>query len=348
MIKVLIVEDSALVRQVLTSVLGADPEIKVIGTAVSGSEGVKLALELKPDIITMDIVMPDMDGVEATKQIMAYQPTPILLLTSSYPRKIDMVFKAISYGALDVAEKINFEQGIGEEGLKEILITKIKLLSRVKVIRHPLARLERAASSFQPKRIAESQVIKGEPLKKILAIAASTGGPQAIASILSHLPKIFPWGILVVQHIARGFDQGLVDWLASCCAISVKLAENNEEIKAGTAYIAPNDFQMKLKQQGVISIINEAPCGNFKPSADVLFKSVAEVYHYNSIAVILTGMGKDGASGIKAVKDAGGKTIAQDEKTSIVFGMPKEAIDAGGIDMVLAIDKISGEIMANI
>ena len=343
MIRVLIIEDSPLAAKVITKILESDPELKVIAVANSGREGIKLVLELKPDIITMDIMMPGIDGVEATKQIMSYQPTPILLLTSSYPSKMDDVFKAISFGALDVEEKINFGQVL-EEKAKELLIKKIKLLSGIKVIRHPLAKLEKNARAVE----APAVVKKALPLKRIVAIATSTGGPQALASILVKLPKSFPWGILIVQHIAKGFDRGLAEWLGKSCELKIKLAESKEDIKAGTAYIAPNDFQMKVKERGVIVLSDEASYGNFKPSADVLFKSVAEVYKNEAVGVILTGMGRDGASGIKLIKEAGGRTIAQDEKTCIVFGMPKEAIEIGGVDLVLPIDKIAGEILNNL
>lgn len=344
MIRILVVEDSPLAAKVIANILESDSELKVIAVANSGREGIKLALELKPDIITMDIAMPDIDGVEATKQIMAYQPTPILLLTSSSRSKMDDVFKAISFGALDVEEKIDFGQ-VFEAKRKELLIKKIKLLSVIKVIRHPLARLEKKSAAAG---VSELMVKKAVPLKRVVAVATSTGGPQALASILAKIPKDFPWGILIVQHIAKSFDRGLVEWLGNSCAIKIKLAEDNEEIKGGTAYIAPNDFQMKVKEGGVIILSSEASCGNFKPSADVLFKSVAEVYKYKAVGIILTGMGRDGASGIKLIKEAGGRTIAQDEKTSIVFGMPKEAIEMGGIDKVLPIDKIAEEILNNL
>lgn len=346
MINILIVEDSPLVSKVLTKLFDSDRELKVVGVAATGREGIRLASSLKPDIITMDIMMPDMNGVEATKQIMAYQPTPILLLTSSYPRKMDEVFKAISFGALDVVEKINFENDFIEEKVKDSLIDKIKLLSKVKVIKHPLAKLEKSAMPAASLKIGQAPP-KETLLRKIVAIAASTGGPQALSSVLTGIPKNFPWGIVIVQHIAKGFDRGLVEWLANSCAVKIKLAENNESIEAGTAYVAPNDFQMKVVKSGAVELSDEPPYGNFKPSADVLFKSVADVYKHESVGVILTGMGRDGAGGIKAIKEAGGKTIAQDEKTCIVFGMPKEAIDLGAVDKVLPIDKIAGEIINN-
>lgn len=343
MIKVLIVEDSSLVSRILTAVLDSDSELKVIGVARTGKEGVKLALELKPDIITMDILMPEMDGAEATKQIMAYQPTPILLLTSSHQKKMDKAFQAISFGALDMIEKMSFGQGLVEEDARSILIDKVKLLSKIKVIRHPLAKLEIEPLSYPHPRSAVTK--QDESLKKVIAIAASTGGPNALISILRQIPKNFPGTILIVQHITRGFSQGLVEWLAYSCSIEIKLAEDKEKIRAGVAYIAPNDVQMKVKKGGMIELKDDVPEENFKPSADILFGSVAEVYKDEVTGIVLTGMGRDGTLGIKAIKQSGGKTIAQDEKTCVVFGMPKEAISTGSIDKILPLDKITYEIL---
>lgn len=344
MIKILIVEDSPLVCKILTKVFESDPELRVVGIATTGKEAIKLVSELKPDIITMDIVMPDMDGIEATKHIMAYNPTPILLLTSSHQRKREAVFQAISFGALDVAEKTNFEQSLVDENEQEALLNKLKFLARIKVIRHPLARLERKPVLSKMGDFAPIQDNFGA-VSGVIAIAASTGGPQAVISILSRFPANIPYAVVLVQHIAKGFSEGLVDWLANSCSIKIKLAVNNEKISAATAYIAPNEVQMKVESGGIIRLSDDPPDGNFKPSANPLLSSVARVYKKSAIGVILTGMGRDGVSGIKAIKDSGGFTIAQDEKTSVIFGMPKEAIAAGAIDKILPMEKIADEIL---
>lgn len=345
LIKILIVEDSPLVCKILNKVFESDPELRVVGVASTGKEAVKLAMDLKPDIITMDIVMPDMDGVEATKQIMAYQPTPILLLTSSHLRKQEAVFRAISFGALDVAEKTSFEQSLVEDDVQERILSKIKLLSRIKVIRHPLARLEKERPVV---KIQESEGLEASVVQGIVAIAASTGGPQALAAVLSKFPINLPYAVLVVQHIAKGFSEGLVEWLSNACVIKIKLAENNEIIKPAIVYIAPNDTHMKIGEGGRIRLTDEPPDGSFKPSANALFYSAASAYKRKTIGVILTGMGRDGVLGIKAIKDSGGCTIAQDEKSCIIFGMPKEAIALGVIDKVLSIEKIADEVMAKL
>lgn len=347
MIKVLIVEDSPLISKILTKILESDHELQVVGVAQTGREGLRLATELSPDIITMDIVMPDMDGVEATKQIMAYKPTPILMLTSSHQRKKDEVFRAISFGALDVIEKTSFEQMLVEDNSKNNLIKKIKFLANIKVIKHPLAKLQQSlVSSDSIHLVAETKKSKRDlEFKGVIAIAASTGGPQALAAILNKLPVDFPWAILIVQHIARGFTHGLVEWLSKISAFKIKIAEDNEEITKCMAYVAPSGLHMRVAEGGIIRLGDDPPYRNFKPSADILFSSIAKVYNEQGIGIILTGMGRDGADGIGEIKKSGGRTIAQDEKTSVIFGMPKEAIERGAIDKVLSIDKIAEDLL---
>ncbi|HDZ77598.1 MAG TPA: response regulator, partial [Candidatus Omnitrophica bacterium] len=287
---------------------------------------------------------PDMDGVEATKQIMAYRPTPILILTASHSRKKNKVFQAISFGALDVLEKTNFEQdSTGNDGVDD-LIEKIKLLSKIKVIRHPLAKLQIKPKPSSLKKIIEG-VSESTTFNNIVVIAASTGGPQVVASILAKIPPSIPAAILVVQHIARGFDEGFVEWLSKNCPLEVKIPRDNQKLEMGTAYVAPTDTHMVIYREGIIGLTDDAPCGHFKPSADVLFESAAKNYGSKTIGVILTGMGKDGVSGIKTIKQLGGRTIAQNEESCVIYGMPKEAIEAGNIDKVLPPELIAEAII---
>lgn len=339
-IKVLIVEDSLSVSKVLTDILNSDPHIMVTGVAYNGKEAVEMASCLKPDIITMDIHMPVMDGLEATKQIMARNPVPILIIcASALEPETDMAFKAISYGALDVIDKK--QAGItGNEEYRKKLTEKIKFLSRITVIRHPLAAFS------DRKEIKKSfEVPKKEILDRIIAIATSTGGPDALRKILKDFPQKLPCGVVIVQHITSGFLEGLVAWLNSECQIKVKIAENSEEICPGTVYMAPTDLQMRVEQGGRIHLSNEPVHNGHKPSGDILLESVANVYKEKAIGVILTGMGRDGAMGIKAIKQMNGKTIAQDEKSCAVFGMPKAAIDMGVVDNVLPLENITEGIM---
>ena len=336
-IKVLIVEDSSLMCKVLTNILNSDSGILVVGTAYSGREAVNIVLSLKPDLITMDMHMPVMDGLEATKQIMAYNPTPILLISTSEEKlETIKIFEAISYGALDVVEKGNSDTAEDIKFRNE-LIEKVKFYSSVEVIHHPLAKLEKPVKQLEmPKKAA----LGG----KIVAIVASTGGPQALLLILKSLPKDFPCGIVVVQHITPGFVDGLAEWLNRECKIHVKIAQDSEEVLPSVVYIAPSGFQTRVEEGGRIHLTDEGPREGHRPSGDILLESVARIYKRGAIGVILTGMGKDGAAGIKAIKQVHGHTIAQDEKSSVIFGMPKAAIEMDAIDKVLPTDKIAEEI----
>jgi len=329
--RVLIVDDSPAACRLLEQWITADASLVVVGVAHNGQEAIRMTAQLKPDAVTMDIVMPLMDGLEATKQIMAYTPTPILIFASSVGEQNNaLAFEALSYGALDVIEK------------KDIptidLAARIKAIASVKVISHPLAKLERMRKQ-QPfdRQLAASEMI--------VALAASTGGPQALLTVLKQLPEDFPCGLVIVQHISAGFTQGLADWMDRECHIKVKLAVDGERISAGIAYVAPTGSQMRLGKGGVICLTDEPPCLGHKPSATILFESASEVYGSRAIGIILTGMGTDGAAGLLKLHAASGKVIAQDEKTSVVFGMPKAAIDSGSVDWVLPIDHVAGQLM---
>jgi two-component system chemotaxis response regulator CheB len=337
-IRVLIVEDSSLMCKVLTNILNSDTQILVVGTAYSGREAVKIVPNLKPDLITMDMHMPVMDGLEATKQIMAYNPTPILLIsTSDVKLETIKIFEAISYGALDVVEKGNSDAAEDIKFRNE-LVEKVKFYSSVEVIHHPLAKLEKPVKPLEmPKKAALGD--------KIIAIVASTGGPQALLVILKSFPKDFPCGIVVVQHITPGFVDGLAEWLDRECRIKVKIAQDSEEILPSVAYIAPSGFQTRVEERGRIHLSDEGPRDGHRPSGDILLESVARVYKRGAIGVILTGMGKDGALGIKVVKQMHGRTIAQDEKSSVIFGMPKAAIEMDAVDKVLSTENIAEEIV---
>lgn len=338
-IRVLVVDDSPLMCKVLTNILNPDPQILVAAIANNGKEAVEIVPRLKPDIITMDIHMPVMDGFEATRQIMAYNPTPILVVSSSvFKVGMDKVFKAISYGALDVLDKGELEIA-GDKKPGEVLIEKIKFLSNVKVIHHPLAKLK------QERPIVDLEAPKKKVLHKIVAIVASTGGPQALLEILKRFPKDFPCGIVIVQHITKGFVEGLVDWLDKECQLTVTIGKDSEEIRPGVAYIAPDSLQMRILEGGKIDLSNEPAYEGHIPSGDVLLESVARAYGEGAVATILTGMGRDGAMGMKAIKHMHGHTIAQDEKSCKVFGMPKAAIEMDVIDKTLPLERIAEEIV---
>ncbi len=339
MIRVLVVDDSPLMCKLLTTVMNADPQILVVAVANNGKEAVELVPRLQPDIITMDMDMPVMDGLEATKQIMAYHPTPILIVSSSvFKLGMEKVFKAISHGALDVIDKSELEF-IGDKKSGETLIAKIKFLTSARVMDQSLVKFRHERS------IIDLKAPKKKVSDKIVAIVASTGGPQALLKILQRLPEDFPCGIVIVQHITSGFLSGLVDWLAKECNIQVKIGEDSEEIRPGVAYIAPDSFHMRVKEGGKISLSDEPANNGHRPSGDVLLESVAKTYGKGGVAAILTGMGRDGAMGMKAIKQSQGITVAQNEESCVVFGMPNAAIEMKVIDKVLPLERIAEEIV---
>jgi len=338
MIRVLVIDDSPLMCKILTNILNSDPDILVAGVANNGKEALELVPCLKPNIITMDMDMPVMNGFEATKRIMTSHPTPILVVSSAvFKAGTEKVFEAISYGALDVIDKSELEL-VGDKKSGELLIAKIKFLDGIRSVRKQPANLRKERSPIDLK------VPKKKVSDKIIAMVASTGGPQALLEILKRLPEDFPCGIVIVQHITSGFLSGFVEWLYKECKIKVKIGEDSEEIKPGVVYLAPEDVQMRVVEGGRISLSDEPSHRGHKPSGDVLLESIARVYERGSIAVILTGMGKDGAMGMKAVKQFHGKTLAQDEKSCVVFGMPNVAIEMNVVDRVLPLEKMAEEI----
>lgn len=338
-IRVLIVEDSPLMAKTIEMILITDPSILVVGIVHDGREAVSAVASLKPDLVTMDLEMPVMDGLEATKQIMAYHPTPILVVSlSSSAGKSSQIFEAISYGALDFIDKKNLDLAQSKD-LQKILIEKVKFLSRARVISHPLAKFEKVKIG-KPLKVSSRR-----NMGRLVAIVVSTGGPQALLGILQSFPKDFPCGIVVVQHIISGFVAGLVEWLASQCQIKIKMAQDDELLRPGVVYVAPSDVHMKVQEGGKIKFSQEDLQSGHRPSGDVLLKSVAEIYGSGAIGVILTGMGRDGALGMQAISNRHGYTLAQDEKSCVVFGMPKAAIELGIVDKVLPLSKIAAEIV---
>lgn len=339
MIKVLIVEDVAVVREFLINILSSDPEIQVIGTANNGEEALEAAKRYKPDLITMDINMPKMNGFEATRRIMETTPTPIVIVTASWdPKEVTTSFRAMEAGALTVLEK---PRGMGHpdhESTAKELVQMVKLMSEVKVVRRwacprrepvipaapPLAELERISTKIE-----------------LVAMGASTGGPMVLQTILSRLPKDFSVPVLIVQHMATGFIQGFVEWLAQTCGRLIHVATQGVYLLAGHTYIAPDGFQMKVERGGKISLTCDEPVNGLRPSISYLFRSVANVYGQNAMGVLLTGMGNDGVEELKLLKDKGAITIAQDEKSSVVYGMPGEAMKIGAATYVLPANKIA-------
>lgn len=341
-VRVLIVDDSAVIRDAILNTLESEEGIKVIGTASNGKEAIDLIPELKPDIVTMDIVMPIMDGLTATEHIMAYNPTPILVITSLLPQDMKIAFKALNAGALDVIERPTIsELSKPTSKIRKQLIDKVRLFANVRVITHLVGRL--------PKKEKESSVGQvGHIHFKIVAIASSTGGPKTVRKILAKLPKDFPLPIVLVQHISAGFTKGLVDWWNNECAIEIREGKDGEKLCPGVVYVAPSYVHMLVSKDEKIKLEDTPPVGGHKPAGNVLLSSVAQVYGQSAIGIILTGMGDDGALGIKAIKGAGGFTIAEDEESCAIFGMPKVAIEMGVVDKVLSLDAIADEIIRRV
>jgi two-component system chemotaxis response regulator CheB len=326
MIKTLIVDDSSLVRSILKDFLESDGGFKVIDEAENGLEGVEKARNLNPDLITMDIEMPVMTGLEAIAEIKKVLSTPIVVISTHDTAK--MAYEATVKGALEFYAKDNFTSAIAPLKRTEILET-LKHISGVK------GRVPRRwdASSAQSK-IVTARKICG------VVIASSTGGPRALRELCSVLPGDYPAPIILVQHNTAGFDKGFVQWLNDYSRLRVRLAEKGEIPVKGNIYVAPTDKHLLVGKEGFVFDDGEM-VNNQKPSADLLFKSAAEYYGNGVISVVLTGMGADGAEGTRYVRQAGGITIAQDEGTSLIYGMPKAAFETGCVDMILPLHKIA-------
>lgn len=339
MIRVLIVEDSKLMALQIEEVLREHGDIEVVGRAANGRDAVELNQRLKPSVVTMDIHMPEMDGLEATRQMMAHRPVPILIVSNSTFREgMGKVFEALSSGALDIYDKTRLENLLDNAPAKQEFIEKVRLLAGTPVIRHPLAKMT------APKMPVKAQTGL-KTTGRVVAIGASTGGPQALMEVLPKIPADFPYPVLLVQHIVASFTEGFADWLGTITKLKVKVAEAGELLKAGVLYVAPASVHMAAAPGGGIELRKGAPVDGQIPSATVLLESVAAVYGPNALGIILTGMGQDGAKGLKAMKDAGAETIAQDESTSIIYGMPKAAAESGAARAILPLPAIDDYIL---
>jgi two-component system chemotaxis response regulator CheB len=324
-IRVLVADDSELFRELLSRVIAADPAFDVVAVAADGNAAAAAARTLQPDVITMDLNMPDADGFSGIARIMAETPTPILVLTAN---KAEVVgFRALSLGALDIVEKPAATVDLDEYGAQ--IRSRLKLLAGVKVIRH--LRGLRGTRSRLPQATARRT--------ELVVIGASLGGPRALATLLKGLPPTFPAPIAIVQHIADGFTEGLAGWLQQESKLQVREARDGDPLLPGRVLLAPSGAHL-LVADGVVRLSDAPPVDTFKPSVTPLFASAARSYGARAGGVLLTGMGRDGAEGLKALKDAGAQTLAQDEASSAVFGMPKAAIDLGAVGRVLPLDDI--------
>jgi two-component system chemotaxis response regulator CheB len=335
-IKVLVVEDSPVVREFLVHILNADTDIHVVGTAADGEEALAAVALKNPDVITMDIHMPRLDGLEATRRIMQAHPTPIVIVSGSRdPREVATTFDAMEAGALAVLPR---PAGIGHPdhaATAAELIQTVKLMSEVRVVRRWPRRRETAARTPETNARRESGKVR------VIAIGASTGGPPVLQTILAALPKDLPVPVLIVQHMASGFVRGFVEWLAQSSRLPVHLAAHGEAMLPGHVYVAPDEHQMKVERGDRIVLTRDGPENGLRPSVACLFRSVAEVYGGDAVAGLLTGMGSDGAEELKTLKDRGAMTFAQDRDSSVVHGMPGEAIKLDAVTFILPPEKIA-------
>jgi two-component system chemotaxis response regulator CheB len=341
-IRVLIVDDSAVLRQGTRFILESDPQLKVIGEARNGEEAIALTKRLQPDVITMDIRMPRMDGLEAIRHIMAENPVPIVVVSSiDLDREIGIASQATRLGAVSVVNRIGRVSDPKYKAFVARLIEQVKLMSEVKVIHRSWLRETAPPETGAPKPRTKPRMARKT---QVIAIGASTGGPAALNQVLSALPADFLIAILVVQHISFGFVEGLAGWLGAACKLQVKVAEQGERIQPGVVYVAPDERHMEVIY-GRIRLHQSDLVNGHRPSATVLFESVAKAYGPAAMGLILTGMGSDGAVGMKALREAGAITIAQDEESCVVFGMPKEAIALGAIQHIVPLEKTAQTMM---
>jgi two-component system chemotaxis response regulator CheB len=334
-IRVLVVDDSPTSRLLLVEILRADAEIEVVGQAADGLEAVEMVKRLRPDIVTMDVQMPRLDGFAATKRIMVETPTPILITTSVDPRALSVSLEAVRMGALAVQAKPGDPLAPGFDEAARELVRQVKAMSRVKVVRHS----EREPARVPAAHAAAAAVLYDVPAE-VVAIAASTGGPAALHRILTTLPADFPIPILVVQHLSRGFGPGFAGWLDKASPLRVKPAEEGEALRPGTVYVAVDDHHLCVSPSRKIHLSTAPAVGGFRPSGTVLFEAVATAFGRRAVAVILTGMGRDGVDGLRAIRRAGGRTVAESAATAVVYGMPGAAVLAGLADFILPLDEV--------
>jgi len=345
-IKVLIVDDSALIRQLLTEIINSHADMTVVGVAhdpLMARERIKI---LNPDVITLDIEMPKMDGLAFLEKLMQLRPTPVVMISSLTERNAGVTLRALELGAVDFITKPKLDISEGIQAYSELIAEKIRIAAKAKLkySSRSMSNPRYSADAVLPSLSHNSASITG----KLIVIGASTGGTEAIREILECMPPDCP-GIAITQHMPEAFTRAFAQRLDNTCKIRVKEAEQGDRVLAGHAYIAPGHSHLLLKRNGknYVTVLNQGPPVNrHRPAVDVLFRSVANCAGKNAIGIILTGMGSDGAAGMREMKQAGAYNLAQDESSCVVFGMPKMAIEAGAVDKVLPLREMVSEVLA--
>ena len=337
-IKVLLVDDSPTSRQLLSRIIESTPDMKIVGEALDGLEAVRLVEKLSPDVVLMDVTMPRMDGLEATREIMNVKPTPIVVISGSVSAETNIAFEAINAGALSVLKKPGGPISANYDAAAKEIQSVVRAMAGVRVIRHSKpSRVPLRLSSDPP--LPTTPQVNAKP--EIVAIASSTGGPQTLAEILKALPPSFQLPVVIVQHISEDFVGPLVYWLSTVVSLPVRIAKQGDQPVPGTVFFAPGSRHLQITRDHYFSFTDVPSNVPHIPSGDVLLESVARNYGSRAIGAVLTGMGADGARGLRAMYDAGAMTVAQDEASCIVFGMPKEAIGLGAARQVLSPSQIS-------
>jgi len=345
-VRVLVVDDSALMRKLISQILERDASIQVVGTAMDGSFGLKKIDELKPQVITLDLEMPRMDGIEMLREITKRHRIPVIVVSAHTTQGASATFKALSLGAFDFVAKPKDAASAHMETIATELISKIKAAAQTKMPATPRFEVPMLPNL---RRFPKGQAKPHASPSRIVAIGISTGGPNALQYVLSQLPGDFPGSIVVVQHMPEGFTDLFARRLDECCAIEVKEAQSGDMLVAGRALICPGNRHLKVRRMplGNIAVLSdEERVNGHRPSADILYRSVAQEFGKEAIGVIMTGMGEDGADALGAVKAAGGLTIAQSEESCVVYGMPKAAIERGHAIRVVPLDMMANTLMA--
>ncbi|MGM0471550.1 MAG: protein-glutamate methylesterase/protein-glutamine glutaminase [Bacillota bacterium] len=339
-IKVLIIDDSAVVRKLLTEILKSDQQIDKVESVADPYQAVEKIKSFKPDLLTLDVEMPKMNGIQFLRRLMANYPLPVVMISSLTKQGSQATIKALEYGAVDFIAKPDLSRNEERKHFKATVLAKVKQASEAKV--EQLGTIK-SKDKRRAKHESDSTKLTTRQQRKVIAIGSSTGGVKALKEVIPYLPANFP-GVVIIQHMPQGFTTSFAHTLNQISELTVKEAENGEQIRPGVALLAPGDFHLTVKKQGsklIAQLDQEAKINHQRPAVDKTFSYLAQVGRQRVIGLLLTGMGQDGAGGLKEIKEAGGYTIAESEKTATIFGMPKKAIDLGAVSEVLALPQIA-------